>query len=270
MRDPAWWGRPSRAGACLGAALLLGILGCGDANHSGAQPIEPLEPPTPPQAMGTGTELVGSMPQEPAPEGVVGLAPGTVARLVAEQTPKPEPSPESLPEEAGHGSERPASPSPTPESGSEQPTPPATPARAAAKPGPSAQPATNDSPAPATTTPSEVTSIGPATKLPPMRVATATVATAIVDRQPQGAADHFAEGTKVHCFTAIINEGGGHRKIRHRWMHDGELKAQVKLNVKATRWRTWSAIPVYGHGKWQIDVVDEAGTVLKSVAFRVE
>jgi len=255
----------------VGISWLLACACCVQADDSGPSAIEPREPPTPPAATSSGTDLVDSMPQEPGPDGVRGLAPGTVARLVAAQTPKPveveEPGEEAGPEKAvkaGEDVEPTVSAAiPRGSPGEEDRTTPA-----------------NNSPSPETTTPvpAPKAPVPPApsahtpaaTSLPPMRVATATVATAIVDRQPQGASDHFPEGTKVHCFTAIVNEGGGHRKIRHRWMHDGQVKAQVKLNVKASQWRTWSVIPVYGHGKWQVDIVDEAGVVLKSVPFRVE
>ena len=103
-----------------------------------------------------------------------------------------------------------------------------------------------------------------------MSILKGVVGTAIVDRQPTGVGERFAEGTKVHCFTAVANPAGTKRRIRHVWFQGTERKAAVGLNIKAARWRTWSVIPVYGRGKWRVDIVDESGQVLKSIPFVVE
>ncbi|HCP45900.1 MAG TPA: hypothetical protein DIU15_07655 [Deltaproteobacteria bacterium] len=272
MKRRPWLGLCTLAGPLFGAAWLLTVSACYEESGSAPGPIEPFEPPTPPATIGTDTDLVDSMPQEPAPEGVVGLAPGTVARLVSAQTPKPPPAKHELKPDTPVSKEEamPTSPPGSPAVGTTSAASTTSPASNRAEPAsttPPPKPPPSPVPPPSTAEPSQPK---PSTALPPMRVATATVATAVVDRKPQGTSDRFTEGTKVHCFTAIVNDGGGHRKIRHRWIHDGQVKAQVKLNVKATRWRTWSAIPVFGSGAWRVDVIDEAGTVLKSVQFQVD
>jgi hypothetical protein len=47
---------------------------------------------------------------------------------------------------------------------------------------------------------------------------------------------------------------------------------EVKLAVKFKSMRTWSAktIPADGTGSWRVDVLGPDGTVLKSLAFKVE
>jgi hypothetical protein len=111
-----------------------------------------------------------------------------------------------------------------------------------------------------------------ATTPPPpgsLEIVEAVIAREVVDRQPRGDGP-FAEGTEVHCYTRIANPAGTRRQIKHVWYHEGARKSSIPLNVKAETWRTWSNVPVHGKGAWRVDVVDEAGTVLKSLPFRVE
>ncbi len=125
-------------------------------------------------------------------------------------------------------------------------------------------------PTPAAAEPVDVTPpAADAADLAPMAVNEGVIASAIVDRQPQGAGP-FADGSEVFCFTRIDNPGGGRRIIRHDWFHEGTRKSSVKLEVKAASWRTWSNRPVYGVGAWRVDIVDEAGRVMKSLDFTVK
>lgn len=126
-------------------------------------------------------------------------------------------------------------------------------------------------PGPVTATPeADVPATAPdATDLPPMSVAEAVMGREIVDRQARGLGP-FPDGSEVHCFTRIDNPGGGRRTIRHQWFYEGERRSSVELDIKAASWRTWSSRPVFGKGAWRVDVVDEAGVVLKSLPFTVQ
>ncbi len=125
----------------------------------------------------------------------------------------------------------------------------------------------------ATTEPGQTAAPEPVTPAPapasPLEIVEASIAREVVDRQPRGDGP-YAEGTEVHCFTRVKNPGGQHRTIRHVWYHEGARKSSIELRVKAETWRTWSNVPVHGAGAWRVDVVDEAGTVLKSLPFTVE
>lgn len=108
----------------------------------------------------------------------------------------------------------------------------------------------------------------PAT-LGPMEVLSAVLAEKIVDRRPVGESATFREGSEVTCFNHLGNPGGIRRTVRHVWLHEGKRKSSIKLSVKGKKWRTWSSLPVYGPGSWRVDIVDEAGHVLKSLPFTV-
>lgn len=102
-----------------------------------------------------------------------------------------------------------------------------------------------------------------------LEIVEGVIAREVVDRQPRGDGP-YAEGTEVHCFTRISNPGGQRRQIKHLWYHGDVRKSAIPLSVKAETWRTWSNVPVHGTGAWRVDVVDEAGTVLKSLPFTVQ
>ena len=93
-------------------------------------------------------------------------------------------------------------------------------------------------------------------------------AKAVVDRRPSGAGDSFRDGTEVFCFMRVKNPGPP-RTLRHDWYFGDTRKSSITLNVKGPTWRTWSSRPIYGVGAWRVDVVDEEGTVLRSVPFTV-
>lgn len=109
----------------------------------------------------------------------------------------------------------------------------------------------------------------PAVELGGLVVTEAVAAARIIDRKPEGRSP-FPDGSEVNIFTRIDNPGGHVRTIRHQWHYGGSRRSNVALKVKGTTWRTWSTRAVYGTGAWRVDIVDEAGTVLKSVSFTVE
>ncbi len=96
--------------------------------------------------------------------------------------------------------------------------------------------------------------------------------TDVKDRETEGVADSFkADVGKVYCWTKVTGpEGGG--EITHAWYRGDEKMSDVKLALKFKSVRTWSykTIPADGQGEWRVDVLAPDGTVLKSVAFKVE
>lgn len=98
------------------------------------------------------------------------------------------------------------------------------------------------------------------------------VGTGVVDRVLSGSSDKFsAEVGDLVCFTRVMGAAEGD-SIKHRWYRGGKLMADISLDVKPGRWRTWSekSIPVGATGEWKVEIVGPDGLVLKTVDFKVE
>jgi hypothetical protein len=104
--------------------------------------------------------------------------------------------------------------------------------------------------------------------LGPISVDSAVLSERVTDRKPDGVGDTFRDGTEVFCFMKVSNPGPT-RLLRHEWFYGGARKSSIEQKVKGPTWRTWSSRPVFGVGAWRVDVVDEEGTVLKSLPFTV-
>ncbi len=104
-----------------------------------------------------------------------------------------------------------------------------------------------------------------------MAVGEAVTCTSVVDRKPEGAASSFpADVGRVFAFTKITGGAEG-ASIAHRWIYADKTVAEVKFPVKGSPWRVWSSkgIAPGQKGAWNVDVVDDAGKVLKTVEFTV-
>ncbi len=117
-------------------------------------------------------------------------------------------------------------------------------------------------PAPAPTSAAAPVVLGPIT------LDSVVLSERVTDRKPDGVGDTFRDGTEVFCFMKVSNPGPA-RTLRHQWFYEGNRKSSIKQNVRGPTWRTWSSRPVFGVGSWRVDVVDEEGTVLKSLPFTV-
>jgi hypothetical protein len=96
--------------------------------------------------------------------------------------------------------------------------------------------------------------------------------TGVEDRVPVGVDTMFLNTVgQVYCFTKI--EGvEGTATISHVWYHGDKEMAKVDLTIMGSPWRTWSSKKIaedWG-GTWRVDVVDEAGGVLKSKEFMIQ
>lgn len=106
---------------------------------------------------------------------------------------------------------------------------------------------------------------------PSLSVARAVACLEVRDREPQSVDTVFSNRTEqVICFTQI--EGASEEtRIEHVWIHEGEERARVSLPVRSASWRTYSTkklLPEWT-GAWKVEIRDGAGSVLKSVEFRV-
>jgi len=102
-------------------------------------------------------------------------------------------------------------------------------------------------------------------------VARAQFTTAIEDREPVDQLTQVGdELERVYFYTEIHNRAD--TSITHRWSHDGKLASDVKLDIGADRWRTWSSkgMDPSRAGEWTVDVLDEDGRVLGSWQFEYQ
>ncbi len=95
------------------------------------------------------------------------------------------------------------------------------------------------------------------------KVARSAFAMAVIDREP---VDEVAVVTQnsVYYFTDIRGMEG--ETVRHRWIYEGEVMADVEFTIGGPRWRVWSkkALLPRWSGRWTVSVVDESGAVLQS------
>jgi hypothetical protein len=100
----------------------------------------------------------------------------------------------------------------------------------------------------------------------------ATICTEIQEREPAGAGDTFpATVGKLFCHTLV--EGAEEpTSVTHVWYYGEENLAEVTLEVNSVRWRTWSSKNIVESwaGSWHVDILDEAGKVLTSIAFQIQ
>ncbi len=99
-------------------------------------------------------------------------------------------------------------------------------------------------------------------------VVRASVTTNIVDREPVDSLDTVtSEQDLIFFFTEIADLAGG--TISHRWEYNGEIMAEVPLDIGGSRWRTHSSKRLFKGwtGEWKVSVVDDSGQVLRSVNF---
>ena len=87
--------------------------------------------------------------------------------------------------------------------------------------------------------------------------------TAIENHEPVGSIDALPNATgQVYFYTEIVGMTG--QTITHRWIYDGEVRAEVPITIAGPRWRAYSSkklLPSWT-GNWTVEVVDTTGKVL--------
>ena len=107
---------------------------------------------------------------------------------------------------------------------------------------------------------------------PALRVAEAVVCRGIEDRAPVGAGDVFqADIQRVFCFVRIVG-AQTETAIEHKWYHQSQLVATVRLPVKSDNWRTYSSkgIGPENTGEWMVEICSTDGVPLNKIIFLVE
>ncbi len=95
------------------------------------------------------------------------------------------------------------------------------------------------------------------------------------DYETRGLADEgttFAAGVEVVWCRTRINGATEPTTVTHVWYRDGKTVARVDLNITSPSYRTVSSKKLQPDwtGRWEVKVLDSAGTVLRSESFTVE
>jgi len=104
-----------------------------------------------------------------------------------------------------------------------------------------------------------------------LKIERVAVSTGVENRQPVGESDTFADSVgTLFCYTEIRGMGDS-TTVSHVWYHGENRRADVKLNVRGYRWRTWSTKVIQKDwtGDWRVDIVSADGKILKSKRFRI-
>lgn len=90
----------------------------------------------------------------------------------------------------------------------------------------------------------------------------------VIDRELSGRAERFDEGSQVWFWTRVVGAEPGDG-IRHVWIHDGQERATVELDVDGSPWRTYSAKKLHpgSVGSWTVEARDREGNVLARQTF---
>ena len=105
-----------------------------------------------------------------------------------------------------------------------------------------------------------------------LAVAEAVISTGVQDRQP---VDNLttvpADVGTVYCWTRITG-AEGEIQLEHVWYKGDVEMARVSLRVAGSNWRTWSSKNIWPTwtGPWRVKILDEDGTVLESIRFRIK
>jgi len=97
----------------------------------------------------------------------------------------------------------------------------------------------------------------------------AELATSIVERMPQGAAEAFPAGVgEVFAWMRVTGAEG--TTIHHVWIH-GEDEWSVPLTIGGSPWRTWSSKQIQPEwtGEWRVEIRDDSGNLLEALSFTV-
>lgn len=72
---------------------------------------------------------------------------------------------------------------------------------------------------------------------------------------------------KIYFFTDLRGLSG--QTVQHRWIYNGETKAEVSFEVRGPRWRVWSSKDLMPDwiGDWTVEIVIAGGEVIAAETF---
>lgn len=107
--------------------------------------------------------------------------------------------------------------------------------------------------------------------IPSGAVARGTFTTAIEQREPIDSVTSVeSDEDRVYYFNEYVGISG--RRVVHRWEFDGEVVAEVPIEIGGPRWRAHSSkgLDASRLGEWTVSVVDESGHVVRTDSFVYE
>lgn len=104
-----------------------------------------------------------------------------------------------------------------------------------------------------------------------LKIEKAVLCEKVVKREPEGANESLLVKPGKIFFWNLILGAKTPSSIKHVWLYQGKTMAEITLQVKYARFRTWSSktISAKQAGDWKVKAVDETGTTLKEVDFKV-
>lgn len=103
-----------------------------------------------------------------------------------------------------------------------------------------------------------------------MSVSRSAVCTAIQDREPTGTQEsgEYTAATGVIYFWTEVQARTVPAALKHVWSHEGKVAAEIELQVRHARTRTWSTKKIFP-GAWKVEAVDASGQVLQTAEFKI-
>ena len=98
--------------------------------------------------------------------------------------------------------------------------------------------------------------------------ALAQFTTAVEDREPVDQVTFVSNDVrKIFFFSDLRNLAG--QTVIHRWIHEGETRAEVRFEVGGPRWRVWSSKELLEDwiGDWTVEIVTGEGEVIAAETF---
>lgn len=112
----------------------------------------------------------------------------------------------------------------------------------------------------------------PAEAAPVLEVSDYAFCEGVEEREPVGKKDVFTSATGKIYLWNVITGAQEPTEVKHVWYHGEERIAEIPLNIKYPRSRTWSYKTILPEwtGEWHVDIVDSKDNVLKKVSFKIE
>ena len=105
----------------------------------------------------------------------------------------------------------------------------------------------------------------------PLKVTELAVCREIVDRGCDSEGRTFGADVENVAFLTKVEGATGEAFVHHVWSFEGKEVRRVRLPLKASPYRTWSAKRVKEQpGRWRVEILDPIGRSLGVVDFTVQ
>jgi hypothetical protein len=107
--------------------------------------------------------------------------------------------------------------------------------------------------------------------IPSAAVKRFSLAKSVVDREPRGDLSDMQFNAKglssVSSFSEVIGLQG--EVLVYRWLHEGKEVVEIRVPVRANRWRSHSTKRIFSgmEGSWRVELRDSKGTLLGRIDF---